>query len=148
MPEEFAGRISRKQLEHNGTYTDIPSYDVPLGERGLVHVYGRNDTSISQKLGIWWMVFDPDGQIVETYSDWQAFSTGPGGEHHFIGDRFNLNKQGTYTIDIMLFMNQDSPVMVDEYYGTLCTVAIEEFRGSIITKELEYDGARGSIPVR
>ena len=38
--------------------------------------------------------------------------------------------------------------MVDEYYGTLCTVAIEEFRGSIITKELEYDGARGSIPVR
>ncbi|GAJ11416.1 unnamed protein product, partial [marine sediment metagenome] len=45
-----------------------------------------------------------------------------------------------------LFMNSDSPVMVDSYDGVLCRVT-EEYAGTIIKKELEYDETRGDIPV-
>ena len=34
---------------------------VPIGQSGLVHIWGRNDMAISQKLGISWVVNDPDG---------------------------------------------------------------------------------------
>ncbi|GAI59998.1 unnamed protein product, partial [marine sediment metagenome] len=44
------------------------------------------------------------------------------------------------------FMNSASPVMVDSYDGVLCRV-IEEYAGTIIKKELEYDSVRGDIPV-
>ena len=94
---------------------------VPIGQSGLVHVWGRNDMPTNQKLGTHWVVTDPDGVVVEDYSDWEAWSTGPGDDHHFIGDRFDLDKEGTYTIAISLFMNPDSPVIVDSYKGDLCT---------------------------
>jgi len=76
----------------------------------------------SQKLGISWVVRDPTGVIVESYSDWQAFSATPGGTHEFIGGRFDLNKTGNWTIAIGLFMNPASPVQVASYSGVLCTV--------------------------
>lgn len=119
---------------------------VPIGQRGLVHIWGRNDTSIAQKLGISWVVTDPDGLVVEEYSDWEAFTTGPGEEHEFIGGRFNLDKPGIYTINVGLLMNPDNPAYVDIYYGDLCQVT-EEYAGTITKKELEYDGVRGDIPV-
>jgi len=119
---------------------------VPLGQRGLVHVWGRNDTSIAQKLGISWVVVDPEGIKVEEYFTWQTFTTGPAEEHEFIGGRFNLDKPGTYTINVGLLMNPDNPVYVDTYYGDLCVVT-EEYAGTITKKELEYDSVRGDIPV-
>ena len=69
---------------------------VPIGERGLIHVWGRNDTLKRQDLGISWTVKDPDGAIVEQYSDW-SYGHGPGDDHEFLGDRFDLGKEGTYT---------------------------------------------------
>ncbi|MBA7698434.1 hypothetical protein ES703_107111 [subsurface metagenome] len=120
---------------------------VPIGTRGLVHVWGRNDMSRAQQMGIWWQVKDPDGVIVEEYADWEAWPyTGAGGEHEFIGDRFNIDKPGTWTIAVQLFMNPDAQVVVDDYYGDLCVVT-EEYAGTITKKELEYDSARGAIPV-
>ena len=120
---------------------------VPIATRGLVHVWGRNDMITSQKLGIGWIVMDPDGLVVEDYSDWQSFSTSPGDTHEFIGGRFDINKPGSWTISIALFMNQASPVTVDSYSGVLCVVEEEVFAGTIIKKELEYDSVRGDIPV-
>ena len=38
------------------------------------------------------------------------------------------------------------PINVDIYEGVLCRVT-EEYAGTIIKKELEYDSARGDIPV-
>jgi len=119
---EFKGTISKKELEYNQSRGTIPVSNVPQGERGLVHVWGRNDMAISQKLGISWVVKDPTGLIVESYSDWQTFSATPGGTHEFIGGRFDLNKEGTYTLAVGLFMNQASPVQVASYNGSLCTV--------------------------
>ncbi len=119
---------------------------VPLATRGLVHVWGRNDMAISQKLGIRWVVKDPDGVIVEDYEDWEYGTTGPGDDHHFIGDRFAIDKTGDWTIAIDLWMNQSDSIMVDSYTGILCRVT-EEYAGTIIKKELEYDSVRGDIPV-
>ena len=105
---------------------------VPIGQRGLVHVWGRNDTTVTQDLGISWVVRDPDGEVVEEYSDW-SYGHGPGDDHQFIGGRFDLNKVGTYTIAIQLFMDLEAEAVVDDYYGNLCTVAAAvpepEFRG-------------------
>ncbi|GAI29986.1 unnamed protein product, partial [marine sediment metagenome] len=124
-PEVYAGTISRMELEYDEARAAIPAYNIPQGQRGLVHIWGRNDMSTSQKLGISWRVKDPDGTVVEEYSDWQAFLTGPGEEHEFIGGRFDLDKVGTYTIFVGLVMNFDDPEYVDTYPGDLCAVAAE-----------------------
>ncbi len=137
-PEVYRGTIARLELEYDEARAAIPAYNIPQGQRGLVHIWGRNDMSTSQKLGIYWIVKDPDGITVEEYYDWQAFSTGPGDEHEFIGGRFNLDKVGTYDIQVGLLMNYDNPVYVDIYYGDLCTVAAAvpepEFRGFGVTE--------------
>ncbi len=120
---DFKGTISKKELEYNESQGAIPVSNVPQDKRGLVHVWGRNDMAISQKLGIRWVVKDPDGIVVEDYQDWEFGTTGPGGDHHFIGGRFDLNKPGTWTIAISLAMNPTSPLTVASYAGVLCTVA-------------------------
>lgn len=122
---------------------------VPIGTRGLVHVWGRNDMSSAQRMGIGWTVSDPDGVIVEEYGTWEAWPySPPGGEHEFIGGRFDITKPGNWIIIIELRMNPDSPVVVDSYAGLLCVVeeVPEVYAGTITKKELEYDSARGAIP--
>ena len=119
---EFKGTISKKELEYNESRGTIPVSNVPQGKRGLVHIWGRNDMTTSQKLGISWVVRDPTGVIVESYSDWQSGSASPGATHEFIGGRFDINKTGNWTIAIGLFMNPASPVQVASYSGVLCTV--------------------------
>ncbi len=97
---------------------------VPIGQRGLVHIWGRNDTLVTQELGISWLVRDPDGGVVEEYSDW-SYGHGPGDDHEFIGGRFDLDKVGTYSIKVELLMNEASPVVVDSYEGALCSTTTE-----------------------
>jgi len=144
----FKGTISKKELEYDETRGTVPVSNVPQGKEGLVHVWGRNDMSTTQRMGIYWVAKDPDGVVVEEYTAWEAYPyTGAGDSHEFIGGRFNLNKAGTYTINVGLLMNPDSPVYVDTYYGTLCTVAAAVFKGTISKKELEYNETRGAIPV-
>jgi len=134
LAEVLEGTISKKRLEHDGTYDSILAYDIPQGERGLVHIWGRNDTASYQTLGIGWVVTDPDGLVVERHEDdWAAGWVGGGQDREFIGGRFNLDKVGTYRIAIALYMNSADPVEVDNYSGALCTVEAAvpepEFRG-------------------
>ncbi|GAI61877.1 unnamed protein product, partial [marine sediment metagenome] len=85
-----------------------------------VHIWGRNDTPVTQALGISWLVRDPDGGVVEEYSDW-SYGHGPGDDHQFIGGRFDIDKAGTYTLKADLLMGSpDNPVVVDSYEGALC----------------------------
>ena len=101
---------------------------VPIGQKGLVHIWGQNNTILSQALGISWVIRDPDGLLVELYPDnkdieWSG--TGAGHDHEFIGGRFEFFKEGIYAIEAKLFMNPDSPAVVDSYEGALCTVVAE-----------------------
>ncbi|MBA7511383.1 hypothetical protein ES705_03376 [subsurface metagenome] len=98
---------------------------VPIGQSGIVTIRGRNDISVDQKMGISWVIKDPDGIVVEEYSRWEMFATAPGDEQAFIGGRFDLAKEGAYTIKADLLMNPDSPVIVDSYEGDLCTTTPE-----------------------
>jgi len=139
LAEVFEGTISRKELEYDEARGAIPVSNVPQGERGLVHIWGRNDMASTQRMGIYWVVKDPDGIVVEEYSAWEAWPyTGPGSSHQFIGGRFNLDKAGTYIINVALSMNPSDPEIVDTYYGDLCTVAAavpeSEFRAFGIEK--------------
>lgn len=123
---------------------------VPLGTSAIVTIWGRNDMSIRQQLGMRWEVRDPDHNLIEQYPgggaiDWEWGYTGPGDEQDFIGGRFDINKPGDWTIAVELVMNPDSPVIVDTYDGLLCRV--EEFAGTISRKELTYDSVVGDIPV-
>ncbi len=133
LAEVYAGTIIGIELEHNEGQEGLPVYNIPQGERGLVHVWGRNDMTTTQRLGIHWLVYDPDGILVEDYEDWSTLYYRQGTDHQFIGGRFNLAKPGTYTINIALSMNPSDPEIVDSYYGNLCTVAAAvpepEFRG-------------------
>ena len=124
VPEEYNGTINKKQLEYNETKGTIPVSNVPKGKRGLVHIWGRNDTSKNQTLGIGWVVTDPDGVVVERHEDDWAFGwVGAGQDREFIGGRFDLDKTGAYNIAIALYMNSGNPVEVDRYAGELCTIA-------------------------
>ncbi|GAH91970.1 unnamed protein product [marine sediment metagenome] len=81
-------------------------------------------------MGIHWVVKDPDGIVVEDYQDWASvfgakIELDPGDDHEFIGGRFDLNKEGTYTTAVSLLMNPDNPVVVDSYEGDLCTTTLE-----------------------
>lgn len=97
---------------------------IPVGQKGLVHIWGQNNTTLEQRLGISWVVTDPDGLLVEQYSDWSR-NINPGQDHEFIGGRFEFFKEGTYNINVKLFMNVDSPLAVDTYDGVLGTVVVE-----------------------
>lgn len=139
-PPVFEGTIVKKELEYDGKQVAIPMADIPVGLHGLIHIWGRNDTSENQKLGLSWIVRDPDGLVIEQDSDWEGFEilpewlpggyTGPGGQHHFkippgVLDYVDFDKVGTYTMRIELMMNPDSPVVVESYDGDLGTVTTE-----------------------
>ncbi len=133
-----------------------PSHDklsanssVPIGQEGLVHIWGQNNSALERELGISWIVRDPDGLLVELYPEnkdieWSA--TGPGKDHEFIGGRFEFFKEGIYTIDVKLFMNPDSPTVVDSYEGALCTTTpevpreYEEIQHTVYPYAYIYDG--------
>jgi len=119
---------------------------VPIATRGKVYVRGRNDMATGQKLGIRMIIKDPDGIVVQDYQDWEFGDTNPGDDHQFIGGGFDIDKPGDWTIVITLAMRPDDPLTVDSYAGVLCRVT-EEYAGTIIKKELDYDGVRGDIPV-
>jgi hypothetical protein len=117
-----AGTISRMELEYNSDRASIPASNIPQGKSGLVHIWGHNDMSSTQQMGIYWVITDPDGVTRESYSTWEAWPyTGAGGEHEFIGGRFSLDKVGTWVINVALYMNPSNPTIVDSYYGTLCS---------------------------
>ncbi len=129
-----------------------PSYNklsagssVPIGQRGLVHVWGKNDMATSQVMLISWVVKDPDGITVEEYAD-DAGTIGAEKDHEFIGGRFDLDKVGTYTIAIKLFMDRDAQVLVASYEGALCTTTTEvppeyeEIQHTVYPYAYIYDG--------
>ena len=123
VTSDFTGIISAKELEYNSSRAAIPASDIPIGEDGLVHIWGRNDTDSAQQMGISWIIIDPDNLTVENYSDWDNWPyAGAGGEHEFIGGRFDMSKAGMYHISVNLLMNHDSPVVIDTYTGILCTI--------------------------
>jgi len=83
--------------------------------------------STSQKLGIGWTSVDPQGYAVESYSDWQTFSTGPGGTHDFVSpSSFLLSKVGEYLVGIAVYIYPDGYTPVATFEGTLCTTAPQE----------------------
>jgi len=112
------------RLEVISPYSNSITSSVPIGQKGLVHIWGQNNTTLEQKLGISWIASDPDGLLVEQYSDWSG-NIKPGQDHEFIGGRFEFFKEGIYAIEAKLFMNPDSPAVVDSYDGALCTVVAE-----------------------
>ena len=122
LAEVFEGTITEKELDYEDRWRPVPIYDIPAGTRVRVRITGRNDMATNQKMGIWWQVKDKDGDVVDEHSDWETYWTGPGNEQEFRGGSFDLNKVGTYTLIIALSMNPSDPVMVDDFYGNLCTV--------------------------
>ncbi|MBA7577665.1 hypothetical protein ES708_19518 [subsurface metagenome] len=140
LAEVFEGTITEKELDYEDKWQTFPLYNIPAGTRTRVRITGRNDMASNQKMGAWWQVKDPDGHIPPggEYSSWETYWTGPGNEQEFRGGSFDLDKEGTYTIDVELFMNPDDQVCVDDYHGTLCTVEAAvpepEFREFALTE--------------
>ncbi|GAI73553.1 unnamed protein product, partial [marine sediment metagenome] len=84
--EPYKGTISRVELEYNQSQDPVPVSNIPQGERGRVHVWGRNDMTTTQRMGIHWVVTDPDG-IEDDYGEWELWPyTPPGVAHEFYGE--------------------------------------------------------------
>lgn len=123
----LAGSLIKKELEYAGITKALPVAGVPKDVRAKLHVWGQNDMSISQGMGIYWLVYDPNGGIAEEYTDWGG-TIGSKKDHEFISSgQFDLNKLGKYTTWIKLLMgSQDSPVVVAEFTGEVCMVVPAE----------------------
>ncbi len=91
-------------------YSNSIASSVPVGQKGLVHIWGQNNTTLEQRLGISWIVSDPDGLLVEQYSDWSG-NIKPGQDHEFIGGRFEFFKEGTYTIEAVSYTHRKLPTI-------------------------------------
>lgn len=115
--------ITKVELEYDETRGTAPVSDVPLGNEGLVHVYRKNNGTTSQKVCVAWTVTDPDSVTVEQYQTCETFNTGPGETDDFIGGRFDLDKLGSYMINVLLYVSPDLVDPVDSYNGVLCIVA-------------------------
>jgi len=122
LTEVFEGTITKKELDYEDRWQPFPLYNIPTGTRTRVRITGRNDMASNQKMGAWWQVKDPDGRIVDEYSKWELTWTGPGNTQEFVGGSFDLDKEGTYTIDVQLFMDLEAQAVVDDFYGNLCKV--------------------------
>jgi len=133
-----AGTITEKELDYQNKWQALPLYDIPVDTRTRVRIWGRNDTSINQKMGVYWFVADPEGYVVQEHRDWETFWTGPGLEQGFVGSEFDLSKIGKYTIWVELLMNPDDSQVVDRYIGDLCTVEAvvpeSEFKGFSVSE--------------
>lgn len=134
-----AGTISKMELEYDESRANIPAYNIEVGNDGLVHAWGRNDSDHAVKLGISWQVTNSHSVVVESYSDVQSFTTSPGSTHEFIGGRFPLNYEGTWYI--LVYLWEGEPFLGEllaTYDGTLCTVVPAvpepEFSGFGITE--------------
>lgn len=124
---QYYGHIGDKLLEYNGGPSPIP-VTVPLNERGKVYVVGWNDSDQSYRLGISWIIYKPNGDTVE-YADWTDLPVQAHDSHDRFGDTspwFDLDVPGDWDIDIALYLsptlNLENPIMVDRYWGKLCTV--------------------------
>jgi len=119
---------------------------VPIGVSAAILIGGTNDMATNQKMGCRWQVTDPEGQVADSYEGWEAFWTGPGLEHGFVGNQFSIDKPGIWNIVVELLMNPADPVEVASYVGLLCVVT-EVFAGRITRKELDYDAVRVPFPI-
>jgi len=146
VTSEYEGTITGKEFRHNSSQDDIPAI-AEIGEEGIVYMWGRNDMPTNQKMGIEWDVHDPDGHLVQTWDQWETWHTGPGLEQGFMGPTFPISKEGNYHIDVRLKMNYDNPEFVNEWSGVLCTVASQEYEGTITEKTLRYNSHEDPIPV-
>lgn len=138
--------MKQELISQYGSRVFAAGASVPLGARGIVHTWGRNDMSTSQILMFHWVVRDPDGLVVMDDTDKTLFGVPPGGVEERMTPRFDIDKTGNWMVTIDLIMNPDSPVIVDTYDGVLCVVT-EEYAGTITRKELEYNETRDTIPV-
>lgn len=123
------------ELEYDEARAGIPAADIPVGKRGLVHVYAKNTGTEDLQFRIAWSVKRPDGSVAERYSDTQSGTTGPGKSHEFIGGRFDIDMVEVWTIGIALAdVNRG---LLADYFGPLLTaVPPVEFSGFAIS---EYD---------
>lgn len=144
---EFLGHISYKALEYDGEDLTIPTGQLFPGKRGKLHIWARNDTDISQKFGVKWVITDPEGIVVEDYLDWEVGGTSPGDVHKFRGDDYEYSKTGDYLVEVELMMDEDEQVVVDSYSGVLCTIGGGGATCTIAKVELEYNGAKKTAPV-
>lgn len=144
---EFLGHISYKALEYDGEYYTLPTGELFPGKRGKLHIWARNDTDISQKFGVKWVITDPEGIVVEDYLDWEVGGTSPGDVHKFRGDDYEYSKTGDYLVEVELMMDEDEQVVVDSYSGVLCTIGGGGATCTIAKVELEYNGTKKTAPV-
>ena len=97
--------MTRKELQYNGARGTIPVPKVYLGQSGLVHIYGEYEAPSAKQMSIRWTVRDPAGIVRDTYYDADTWPyTPPGSEHHFVGDSFNFDKPGNWTIKAELMI--------------------------------------------
>lgn len=124
---------------------------VPIGQRGMIHTWGRNDMATSQRMGFHWVVWAPyEGAPpppVLNREDWTTFGVAPGDDEERMTPRFDLDVPGQWTVLMELLMNPDNPVVVSSYEGVLCIVAAPVYAGTIVRKELEYNETQETIPV-
>ncbi len=135
--EAPAASIVAKLLEYSGLSVSLPAGNVPQGASAKLRVRVRNDMSTSQTLGISWVIVDPQGSTVHSYSDWETWTTSPGSTHDFVSpSSFLLSKVGEYRVGIAVYISP-STTPVDSFQGTLCTTVLQEIPTGLMLTSID-----------
>lgn len=116
-----------------------------LGNTIKVYVTGKNTSNIPIRLGLYWVVWGPDGRSVNnenmTLEEKIAVNSTLTGR----GRSFTLNLKGTYTIDIILYgynETTDKWEELDTWSGALCSAGegVATYHLEVVIPSWEEEG--------
>lgn len=107
----LTGIITKTEIEVNSIQMSPPVPGVEVGEDFRLHVWGKNTSSESIKMGLRYVITKPTGIVIErtVFELWPH--PGPGDTHHFdegpagLATRFDVDEPGTWLLQVYLYGN-------------------------------------------
>lgn len=149
-PPLVDAEITKTELRHDSVQdTTPPAQTVNIGDKGIVYVWGKNNTSVNQKLGIRVQVTGPpNGAIFHDYGvDWEFGATAPGAEHQFHTTTFPFYSEGAYGAFVTLYVYPDSVNAVDVRVIDLGVVGAPSDLTGEITGVRIAKAPEGTLPI-
>ena len=104
-----AGAITKIEIEADGVQMSPPVSGVEVDESFRLHVWGKNTSTESVKMGLRYVITKPTGATIERRVDELWPYTGPGDIHHFeegpagIATNFDIDEPGTWLLSLYLY---------------------------------------------
>ncbi len=145
-PGTISGEITKTEIEVDSHQTSPPVSGVAVGDDFLLHVWGKNTSTESVKMGLRYVITSPTGATIERRIDEAWPYTGSGQTHKFVEGpagltgRFDVDEPGTWLLQLYLYGDDNLVDMLDVEMFTATGEPPEDpdiIAGEIISVEME-----------